>query len=104
MRNIRELAEVIRTKNAGPYIVTADIITRDYDTYRAIKEQGWITPVKVARLYGIPESDVLSVIFFDEGKTIKINLRRAVTSGDVGDTDVGAMQQHAPLLLLELPV
>jgi hypothetical protein len=80
--NIRELASVIRTKNAGP-----GVITREH----------------VAGLYRVPIEDILSIYHFDEGKCIKINIKRPVPSGDIGDTDVLAMQQHAPLLLIDIP-
>ena len=101
--NIRELASVIRTKNAGPFIMTADIIFDDPQRYEKVKKSGIITRDEIARLYQVPLEDVLSIHHFDEGRCIKINIRRPVTSGDIGDTDVLAMQQHAPLLLIEIP-
>lgn len=104
MTKIQDVAEVIRTKNAGPYIITADIIMRDHETYRKVKATQTITPALIAKLYGISEDKVLGVVYFDEGKTIKVNIRRPVPSGDIGDTDVLAMQQHAPLLALEFPI
>lgn len=101
--NIRELASVIRTKNAGPFIMTADIIFDDPQRYEKVKKSGIITREEIARLYRVPLDDVLSIHHFDEGRCIKINIRRPVSSGDIGDTDVMAMQQHAPLLLIEIP-
>lgn len=101
--NLRELASVIRTKNAGPFIFTADIIFDDPQAYEKVKRSGIITREQIARLYQVPLSDVLSIHQFDEGRCIKINIKRPVSSGDIGDTDVLAMQQHAPLLLIEIP-
>jgi hypothetical protein len=101
--NIRELASVIRTKNAGPFIMTADIIFDDPQKYERVKQSGIVTKEQIARLYRVPLDDILSIHHFDEGRCIKINIRRPVSSGDIGDTDVMAMQQHAPLLLIEIP-
>lgn len=101
--NIRELASVIRTKNAGPFILTADIIFDDSQRYEKVKKSRVITREEIARLYRVSLDDVLSIHHFDEGRCIKINIRRPVSSGDIGDTDVMAMQQHAPLLLIEIP-
>jgi len=101
--NIRELASVIRTKNAGPFIMTADIIFDDPQKYEKVKKSGIVTKEQIARLYRVPLDDILSIHHFDEGRCIKINIRRPVSSGDIGDTDVMAMQQHAPLLLIEIP-
>jgi hypothetical protein len=103
--NIRELAEVVRTKNAGPYIITADLVFPDMETYLRVKGSGVITPELVARLYRIPIDEVLGVLFFDPARCVKINIRRphGQCSGDVEDTDVLGMQQHAPLLGIEIP-
>jgi hypothetical protein len=101
--NIRNLASVIRTKNAGPFIITADIIFDDSPNYERVKTSGVITRERVAGLYRVPPEDILSIHHFDEGRCIKINLKRPVPSGDIGDTDVLAMQQHAPLLLIDVP-
>ena len=101
--NIRNLASVIRTKNAGPFIITADIIFDDLPNYERVKTSGVITRERVAGLYRVPLEDILSIHHFDEGRCIKINIKRPVPSGDIGDTDVLAMQQHAPLLLIDVP-
>ncbi|MGE0719052.1 MAG: DUF4387 domain-containing protein [Alphaproteobacteria bacterium] len=103
--NIRELAHVIRTKNAGPYIVTGDLLFDSDEVYLRVKNSGVITRAHVAELYGITVDEVLSIIHFDAARCIKINIRRpdGQTSGDVDDTDVLGMQQHAPLLRIEIP-
>ena len=48
-------------------------------------------------------SDVISIIAFEPGNAIKINMRRRLASGDPGETDVFGAQQYAPLLELEIP-
>jgi hypothetical protein len=101
--NLRELAAVIRTKNAGPFFISADLLFDDEDNYRRVKESGVITRERVAALYSVTPAEVPEVIYFDPGRLIKINIRRPVPSGDLGDTDVLAMQQHAPLLLIDVP-
>ena len=103
--NIRKLADVIRTKNAGPYIITADLVFPDMETYLRVKGSGVITRELVAKLYQIPLDEVMGVLFFDAGRSIKINIRRphGQCSGDVDDTDVLGMQQHAPLLAIDIP-
>lgn len=103
--NIRQLAKVIRTKNAGPYIITADLIFQDEAAYLRVKNSGVITIGHIANLYEIPAQEVLGIVFFDAANCIKINIRRpnGQASGDISDTDVLAMQQHGPLLKLEIP-
>lgn len=101
---LTEVAEVIRSKNSGPYELTLDIMFRDWETYRLVKAQGVINPELIARLYRVPVEQVLSVIHFDPAKAIKATLVRPRPSGALGETDVYGAQQHAPLLEIEIPV
>jgi hypothetical protein len=39
-----EIASVIRSKNAGPYELTFDIIFKDAQVYRQIKKTGFLSP------------------------------------------------------------
>ncbi len=95
------IAEVIRSKNSGPYELTLDIIFRDHHTFQMVWEKGVLTREIIAKLYGIESSEVLKIISFPPAKAIKINLRRPLSSGDLGETDVYGAQQHGPLLNLE---
>lgn len=99
-----DIATLIRSKNAGPYRYTLDIVFADDDTYRAVVSSGVITPRAVADLYGVPIDAVTTVRTFDAARAIKVTLRRAVPSGSPGDGDVYGAQQHAPLLTLEVPM
>jgi uncharacterized protein DUF4387 len=101
--SIRSVAAVIRSKNAGPFRLTLDILFKDPETYRRVKASGAITPRTVADLYRLPLERVTDFVWFDPGRALKATLVRPVSSGAVGDTDVYGAQQHAPLLALELP-
>jgi len=99
---LQDIATVIRSKNAGPYELTFDIIFRDGETYRRVKELGIINRRLMADLYAIPEEDVLSLVEFDPANAIKITVKRPRVAGDIGETDVYGAQQHAPLLTVEV--
>lgn len=101
--NIRKLAEVIRSKNAGPFELTFDIIFKDKKTYERVKRTKVITKDLIAKLYSIPIDQVITFVQYDPGNAIKATIRRHKVSGDVGDSDVYGCQQHAPLLSIELP-
>ncbi|MBF0140894.1 MAG: DUF4387 domain-containing protein [Magnetococcales bacterium] len=100
---VTEVAHVIRSKNAGPYELTLDILFKDQATFAATRDACVVTPESIARLYGIPVTDVLKVIYYEPALAIKITLRRLMTSGAFGETDVYGAQQHAPLLRLMVP-
>lgn len=104
MTRIIEAARVIRSKNAGPFELTLDIIFRDAETYRRVRQARAIKPALVAPLYRARPEDV-RVIYFDPALAVKITMPRECPSGSPGDADIYGAQQHAPLLdlVLEMP-
>jgi hypothetical protein len=98
---LTDIASVIRSKNSGPYELTLDIIFKDREWYEKIKRAGLINRSLISRIYDLPEEDVRDIIEFDPAGAIKINLKRPIVSGNVGDTDIYGAQQHAPLLGIE---
>ncbi|NLU11260.1 MAG: DUF4387 domain-containing protein [Tepidanaerobacter acetatoxydans] len=99
---ITEVAEVIRSKNSGPYELTMDIIFKDFDSYEKVKQKNIINKKLISTLYQIPEEDIISIINFDPAKAIKITIKRPLVAGAVGESDVYGAQQHAPLLGIEV--
>jgi hypothetical protein len=95
------IAKVIRSKNAGPCLLTLDVMLPDEATFAYVAAR--IGPLRrqVARRYGRSENEV-AVLPFAPALAVKITLPRDVVSGDVGDRDVYGAQQHAPLLDIEL--
>lgn len=102
-RRLKTLAKVIRSKNAGPFELTFDIMFDDPAVYERVKRSGAICHELFARLYGITIDRVLGVEPFDPALSIKATIVRPVSSGTVGDSDVFGAQQHAPLLDVEIP-
>jgi hypothetical protein len=101
MKNIRQLARVIRSKNSSPMKLTLDIIFNDRETFDEVKRRNLINKAVIAKAYGLPESAIEKVIYFDPAVAVKIGLARQIRSGSPGDTDVYGAQQHAPLFTLE---
>jgi len=102
MAKLKELAEVIRSKNAGPFEITFDIIFQDPENYERVKKAGVLSRERMARLYRIPVESVLFFGYYDPALAIKSTIVRPRVSGGVGDTDIMACQQHGPLLDLEV--
>lgn len=96
---LSDLAAIIRSKNAGPFRVTLDILFTDPGTYRRVRDSGAVTAETVAAAYGISRSEVSSLFNVDMANAIKVTLRRRA-QGAFGETDMYGCQQHAPLLSL----
>ena len=99
-----DAAEVIRSKNSGPYELTFDIIFREWETFQLFCDKKLIGKELIAQLYNIPQEKVINVIEFNPAKAIKATIERPMASGELGETDVYGAQQHAPLLGLEFEV
>ena len=102
MTMLRELASIIRSKNAGPFCLTVDIMFEAEADYRRVVRSRVIARQRVARLYHVPAAEV-HVIRHDVSRAIKIAMPRLISAGDVGDTDMYGAQQHVPMLDLEIP-
>lgn len=101
---ITQVAAVIRSKNAGPYELTLDIMFKNEADYRYVKEIGFFTRDLLAGLYGISVDKILDVIHFDPASAVKCTMVRPLVSGAPGDADIYGAQQHAPLLGLMIPM
>lgn len=98
---LTDLASVIRSKNSGPYELTFDIIFKEFEMYEKVKAACIFNEQMLAPLYNIPESDIISLVYFDPAKAVKITIVRPIPSGALGETDVYGAQQHAPLMGLK---
>jgi hypothetical protein len=103
MPRIRDIAQVCKSKNAGPFMVTIDVLFEDPALYRRVNATGVLNAALFARLYGVAEGDVLFTPY-DTASAFKATLPRLVPAGDFGDTDVYGAQQHAPLLEVDVPI
>lgn len=100
---LSDLATVIRSKNAGPFELTFDVLFATHDDFERVVKSEVLSANKFATLLHIPVSDVLSVVEFEPALAIKVTIKRVRSSGAFGETDVYGAQQHAPLLGLEIP-
>lgn len=98
---LRDMAKVIRSKNAGPFTLTIDLLFPSKETFETVKNSGCINTEIVSTLYQTAEDDI-RIIFYPPGHAIKITLPRRTPSGDITDTDVYGAQHHSPLLDIEI--
>lgn len=99
---LRDLAKLVRSKNAGPFELTFDVMFDDEARYRLVKDSGSVTRASLAQAYGIAEERITNFQFFDPALAFKLTIRRPRAQGSIGETDTFGAQQHAPLLALEI--
>ncbi len=101
MRTLSDIADVIRSKNAGPFIVTFDILFATDEDFEAVRDAGYLSRAAVCNLYGVSDNELLGFEYYPFARAVKFSLRRPVGSGGPGDFDCYGAQQHAPLLDLK---
>lgn len=101
MTKLSALARLIRSKNAGPFELTFDIMFDDEPSYRRVRDSGALTRETVAACYGLPAAQVK---FFrcDNALAIKASIPRPSPQGDLLDSDGHGGQQYAPLMEIEI--
>ena len=96
-----DIAEVIRSKNAGPFTLTLDLIFKNNESFEQVLNAPAFSTENIAKAYKVQGSEV-KIHPFKAVKAIKISMPRLVSSGSPGDNDVYGSQQHLPLAELEI--
>lgn len=102
-----DLAGVVRSKNAEPYLTTIDVFFPDQASYESVLRSGSLTVEAVAATYHIPAEAVYGIYFVDELQVVKVTLfkyeeGRYLGSGDPALGDMIGAQAYVPLLDLEI--
>lgn len=102
MDKLADIASLMRSKNAGPFMLTIDIMFDDLSVYERVKESGALSRAVVAEKYGLTENKVM-FFYCDTALAIKASLPRPITQGDIGDSDGHGGQQFIPLMDIDIP-
>ena len=101
MTVVAEIARLIRSKNAGPFQLTFDIMFDRPEDFERAKASLQFRDDVIGRLYNQP-SEKVQIYFCDRALAIKISIPRPCAQGDLFDSDGHGGQQYAPLMSLEL--
>ncbi len=91
-----DIAQVIRSKNAGPFTLTLDLIFNHNEDFQRVLQSPEFSVENIASLYRTDAGQV-RIYPFAPVRAIKISMPRAISSGAPGDPDVYGSQQHFPL-------
>ena len=91
------LADVIRSKNAGPTQLTIDLFFRDSAAYEKAAASASLSSAAVAGMYQV-DADQVKRFDLPGILALKFSMPRQRVAGSPGDGDVYGAQQHAPFL------
>ncbi|WP_320128391.1 DUF4387 domain-containing protein [uncultured Sphaerochaeta sp.] len=103
MDRLVDLAQILRSKNSGPFLITLDILFSDSQVYERVVKSGMLNEKAITELYHLKKGMLCGIYFFPTALGIKITYHRSISSGTCGDSDVYGAQQHAPLMELLIP-
>ena len=72
MATLGDLAKLVRSKNAGPFWLTIDIMFDDADVYRRARDAEIVNRSAIARLYNRNPADII-VVNHDAALAIKVS-------------------------------
>jgi hypothetical protein len=97
-----ELAQLIRSKNAGPFELTIDIMFDDPASFERVRASGALTRELIARMYRLPPEQVRFFVV-EDALAFKASIPRPHFQSDLADSDNHGGQQYAPLIDIEIP-
>ena len=118
---LKDIARIIRSKNAGPFELTFDVMFNDLETYERVKKADVLKDEVIMSAYQLKnKSDIVYNSFYrpalawkctilrpwPQGRCVDFierEIRRADFVLSVGETDTFGAQQHAPLLDIIVP-
>ncbi|KAK5693185.1 hypothetical protein LTR17_025229 [Elasticomyces elasticus] len=106
-RTMGDIARVVRSKNAGPYEITMDIMFEQAEVFHAVKEDNLLQETTIAALLGILPNQIVWAGFFEQALAYKVTIPRLrdgkpVAAGGFMEDDVHGCQMYRPLLDMSL--
>lgn len=102
MTELHELTRLIRSKNAGPFELTIDVMFDNRESYDRVIRSGALSIDRMAAIYKVDPALVQSFEASD-ALAIKISFPRHTPSGSIHDTDIFGGQFHSPIVRLDIP-
>lgn len=99
---LHELATVVRSKNAGPFLVTIDLFFPDQASFDAVQRSGVLEIGSIAALYDIPAEDVVGSFWEPRALGAKVTIRKRPSVNDLFCGDLFGSHQHIPLAYAEI--
>jgi len=101
MTTLFDLCSLIRSKNAGPFVLTFDLMFSSNENYERAKRSRPLTKGLLAAIYCQREDDI-TLVYHDHALAIKASMPRPIFQGELQDGDCYGGQQYVPLLELEV--
>lgn len=99
--HLHEMASVLRSKNAGPWELTIDIMLDTEEHLRRVRAAPSLSRDRLAKLFEVP-AEMFTFHYDEVALAMKISLPRPVSAGSFGDRDLFGCQFHSLLYFAEV--
>jgi hypothetical protein len=101
---LRDMAAVIRSKDAGVNRITFDVIFTSGENYEAALYSNAFSRDNVARVLNVPPHRVIGTFFVDSCNAIKVSVDRPNISASMDERDVFGAQQQSAIERMNIPI
>ncbi len=101
---LRDMAAIIRSKDAGVNRITFDIVFTSGENYEAALYSNAFSKDNIASILGILPEHVIGTFFVDSCNAIKISIDRPNISASLDERDVFGTQQQAAIACMHIPI
>ena len=70
MKNILDIARVVRSKNSGPYELVLDIMLKDRKLFDALRASGQFSPQRIAEAYGVGIKEIRRILGLNKERKV----------------------------------
>lgn len=102
MGKLIDYCTLIRSKNAGPFVLTFDFMFKDLDSFRKVEQAGVITKEYFSELFHVDVAHI-TLVFHQHALAAKVSIPRPHFQGELEDSDGYGGQQYAPLMDIHIP-
>ncbi|GJD03441.1 caib baif family enzyme [Colletotrichum higginsianum] len=105
---LSDISRVLRSKNAGPYEITMDVMFESQAVFEAVEASGLLSPANVAEALCVGPEDIVWSGFFAPALAFKVTIPRfragkMASAGSFMENDIHGSQQHLGLSVMKLP-
>jgi Domain of unknown function (DUF4387)/Acyclic terpene utilisation family protein AtuA len=104
MHRLRDMAVVIRSKDAGVNRLTLDVVFTSGENYEAALRSNVFSKDNIAKILNLPADRIVGTFFVDTCNAIKISVDRINISASLDERDVFGAQQQAVLEQISIPI
>ncbi|TIC90152.1 hypothetical protein CH35J_012168 [Colletotrichum higginsianum] len=106
---LSDISRVLRSKNAGPYEITMDVMFESQAVFEAVEASGLLSPANVAEALCVGPEDIVWSGFFAPALAFKVTIPRfragkMASAGSFMENDIHGSQQHLGLSVMKLPL